>query len=127
MLFWKNKNFSFSLLIFFENIVIHGNVNSCWTPGLCLGHQILVVPETSKKDCIDLCKNTTDCKWASIMKSEISSCHLKMTCSRRVLNEQYETSSVLCQEIESRFFSKSGIIYNNSEINFTTFSYTSLW
>ena len=127
MLFWKNKKFSFSLLvIFFGNIVVHGNVNSCWTPGLCLGHQILVVPETSKNDCIDLCKNTIDCKWASIMKSEISSCHLKKTCSKRVLNEQYETSSFLCQEKESRFFSKSGIIYNNLQINFTTFSYTSL-
>ena len=126
MLFWKNKIFSLSLLIFFGNIVVNGNVNSCWTPGLCLGHQILVVPETSKKDCIDLCKNTTDCKWASIMKSVISSCHLKKTCSKRVLNEQYETSSVLCQEKESRFFSNSGIIHNNLEINFITFSYTSL-
>ena len=126
MLFWQSIKLLLGLLTFFGKIVVHGNENSCWTPGLCLGHQILVVPETSKKDCIDLCKNTTDCKWASIMKSEISSCHLKKTCSRRVLNEQYETSSVLCQEKESRFFSKSGIIYNNLQIIFTTFSYTSL-
>ena len=68
----------------------------CWSSGLCLGHSIQVFGNSNKEDCLEKCRNTPGCRWASIMLFDMS-CHLSKSCNNRVLFEDYEASFVECE------------------------------
>ncbi len=52
----------------------------CWITGQCQNESFALKTTQSSEECLDLCKNKTDCKWFTFDSSD-SSCNMYNECS----------------------------------------------
>ena len=85
------------ILVYLSFVISKINCETpCWSSGLCLGHSIQVFGNSNKEECLEKCRNTPGCRWASVMLFDMS-CHLSKSCNNRVLFKDYEASFVECE------------------------------